>query len=105
MQVDKMSKWYDPSSSFFNISSWINFLAALGLRCCSGHPLGVVHGLPTAVASLVAELRAWTQKLLCTGVVASWHVGFYFPAQGSILCPMHWQADSYLPYHQGSRHT
>ena len=25
-----------------------------------------------------------------------------FPDQGSNPCPLHWQADSYSPYHQGS---
>lgn len=105
MKVDKMSKWSDPSSSFYKISSLINFLAALGLRCCSGHSLVDVHGLPTAVASLVAEHRAWVQKLSYTGVVALWRVGSYFPDQGSILCPTHWQADSYSLCHQGSLHT
>ena len=33
---------------FFNL-----FLAVLGLRCCTGFSLAVVHGLLLAVASLV----------------------------------------------------
>ena len=33
------------------------FLVVLGLRCCMGFSLDVVHGLLIAVASLVAEHR------------------------------------------------
>ena len=28
-----------------------------------------------------------------TGLVAPWHVGPWFPDQGSNLCPLHWKAD------------
>ena len=62
-----------------------------------------VHGLLTAVASLVAE-----HGLQAHGLQQLWHAGSVvvvhglscsaacgiFPDQGSNLCPLHWQEDS-----------
>ena len=102
------------SAYFFKI---INFLAALGLRCCTRAfsscgerelPFVAVHGLLTVVASLVAEhglqacglqqlwhagSRAQAQQLWRTGLVALWHVGIFLD-QRSNPCPLHWQVDS-----------
>ena len=45
--------------------------------------------------------RAQAQQLWRTGPVASRHMGS-LPDQGSIPCPLHWQADSQPLRHQGS---
>ena len=75
-----------------------------------GLALVAASGLLIAVASLVAEHRlgacrpqkfqlasprAQAQKLWGTGC------GIY-PDQGSNLCPLHWQMDSYPLLYQGS---
>ena len=95
------------------------FLAVLGLRCCEGfslfvesggHSLVAVHGLLTAVASLVAELRLWGTR---TSVVeahglssrGSWACSVacgILPGQDLNPCLLHWKADSLPPSHQGS---
>ena len=36
------------------------------------------------------------------GLVAPWHVGSYFPHQGSNPRPLHWKSNSSSPDHQGS---
>ena len=69
--------------------SWV-FIAACGLS------LVAVHGILTAVASLVTEHRL--QSLRASGVVVhglSCLVAYgYFSDQGSNLCLLHWQVDS-----------
>ena len=37
---------------------------------------------------------AWSQQLWTSGLVALWHVGSYFPNQGSNPGPLHWRGDS-----------
>ena len=64
----------------------------------------MVWGLLIAVASLVngaQTLGAWASELWCTNLVAPWHMKTFL-GQGLNPCPLHWQADSYPPYHQGS---
>ena len=51
----------------------------------------MVHGLPIAVASLVAEL--WHHRLTCSMACG------IFPDEGSNPCPLRWQADYYPLYH------
>ena len=84
-------------------------LVALGLHCCTeAFPscsklrllLVAMLGLLIATASLVAECRlsSWgTQALVAARM-------WIFLDQGSNLCPLHWQADFYSLYHQGSPH-
>ena len=63
------------------------FVAACGLAAASrGYSLVVVHGLLTAVASLISALEYWPQKLWYTGLVGSLACGI-FTDQGSNLCP------------------
>ena len=91
-------------------------LAEVGLHCCSpalSHlgELGLlfteVCGLLSAVSSLVGEhgLSSLGSRLSCSrehrfngcgthGLSCSTACGI-FPDQGSNLCPLHWQADSY----------
>ena len=99
------------------------FLAALGLRCCTqafsscgerGLLFVAVHGFLIAVVSLVVEHGCQAQRLQqlqhtgsvvvahglqSTGLVVVAHglscstaCGIFLD-QGSILCPLHWQAD------------
>ena len=77
---------------------------------------GLLSGLWCAGVS-----RQWLLLLGCTGsrppgfsscdTQASYSTGAWlphscgvFPHQGSNLCPLHWQVDSYPPDHQGSLH-
>ena len=61
-----------------------------------------VCGLLTAVASLGAEhgLQSTGSVVVVHGLSCSKTRGI-FPDQGSNLCPLHWQVDSYPLYHQG----
>ena len=97
-------------SFFFNV---FLFLAALGLHCrvwafssCSVQELLSSHG---AKASHCGGFSCWgAQALGPTGSVAAAHgrscstAYRISPGQGLNLCPLHWQADSYPLYHQGS---
>ena len=80
------------------------FLAALGLHCCAwafcscserGLLFVAVHGLLTAVASLVAEHRLYSEGsvVVVHGLSCSAARGIFLD-QGSNPCPLHWQADS-----------
>ena len=55
------------------------------------------------VASLVAEHRLESTGLVfvLSRLSCSTACGI-FPARGSNACPLHWQADYYPLYHQGS---
>ena len=57
-----------------------------------------------AAASPVAEHRLWSTRALVVVVqgLSSSMICEIFPDQGSNLCPLHWQADSYPLCHQGS---
>ena len=88
-------------------------LVALGLRCfsqafcsCSkwGLLFAVVHRLLIAAASLFAEHRfqgVWASVAVRHRLSCSVACGFCVD-QGSNLCPLHWQMDSYPLCHQGS---
>ena len=115
---------------FFFLHLWLSFnLLAysfiLGLHCCTWAFSGcrewrllcvVVHSSLTAAASLAAEhrflvhklqqlrlpgSRAWAQELWFEDFSCSMLCGI-FPDQGSNLCPLHWQVDSYPLHHWGS---
>ena len=101
------------------------FLAMLGLSCfqwafCICNKQGllfiVMYRLLIEVASLVQStgsrahrlqqlqplaFRTQTQYLWYTGLVALLHVEI-FPNKESNPCPLHWQADSYQLWHEGS---
>ena len=96
-----------PLLLFVKVNSRINFLAALGLRRCAWTLSGCCAGFSQRCLLLLqsTDAGAWAQRLSCTGIFASWHVSSYFPDQGSILCPLRWQEDSYSRCHQGSLHT
>ena len=98
----------------------IFFLAALGLCCCErafsscveqGLLFLAVCGPLIAVASLAVEhrlrvsglqpLQQEAQSLLRTDFIFSTACGV-LPDQGASLCSLHWQADSFPLYHQGS---
>ena len=74
---------------------YIFFLAALGLH-------GGEQGL-LLLQNRGSKTRA--QELWCPGLVATCHVGSYFPNQGSNLCPLQWKHR--VLDHQGSpkKHT
>ena len=93
------------------------FSAVLGLRCCARlSQVAVVRAaLPCRARSLVvlASLVPSTGPghigfsscsagsiVVADGLSCSEACGI-FPAQGSNLCPLHWQADSYPLHHQG----
>ena len=69
----------------------------LGLR------LVAEHELLTAVSSLVAEhgLQSLDSVVVAHGLSCSAACRIFL-GQGSNLCPLNWQADSYLLYHRGS---
>ena len=78
-------------------------MAVLGLHCCAGFSLVVVHGLLIAAASPVAE-----QGLKRTGSIVVVH-GFscsaacgILPDQGLNLRLLHWQVDSLPLSHRES---
>ena len=62
----------------------------------------------SAGASHCRGFSLWNTASRCSGSVVvvcglDWPVARgIFPDQGSNLCPLHWQADSYPLYHQGS---
>ena len=60
------------------------------------YSLVVVHGFLITVASLVAELGLKGSAVAVYGVSCSTAYRI-FQAQGSNLCPLHWQVDSYPP--------
>ena len=77
-------------------------MAALGHFCCmwafsncnkQGLHFFEVHGAPTAVASLVVELRLQASVVLAHRLSCSEACGVFLD-QRSNLCPLHWQADS-----------
>ena len=101
------------------------FWAVLGLCCCAqafsgcgkqGLPFIAVCSLPVVAASLVAEPRlqgAWASVVAAPGLKSTGSIAVVhrhscstaygiFPDQGSNLCPLSWQADSYPLHHQGS---
>ena len=61
------------------------------------------HGLYGAEASVVVApgLESVGSVVAAHRLSCSVACGI-LPDQGSILCPLHWQADSYPLYHQGS---
>ena len=62
-----------------------------------------MSGLLTASASLVEARAAGTPASVVVGLGLSCSpAGGILPGQGWNLCPLHWQADSYPPYQQGS---
>ena len=86
---------------------------------CRGHSLAAVHGLLTAVASLVSEqgLRgSWTSEVAARGLgscgsqslehrlngsgISCPSTGGILPDQGSNPCLLHWQVDSLPLSHQ-----
>ena len=93
-------------------------LAALGLHCCLGLSLVVVNGGYSALQYLGFSLcgfsccrararDSWTSAAAAHGLSHGVGLGCpmacgIFPDQGSKRRPLHWQADSYPPYHQGS---
>ena len=80
---------------------WLRTQAFSG---CGEHrlPPVAVGGRLTAAASLVAEhgLQSTGSVAVVHGLSCSETCGI-FPDQGSNLCPLHWQVDSYPLYHQG----
>ena len=86
-------------------------MVALGLHCCAlafsscsqqGYSLLAVNRL-TAVASLAAEPRLQGVGAVVVVHRLSCSLAYgIFPDQGSKLCPLYWQADSYPLEHQGS---
>ena len=114
---------------FFFLHLWLSFnLLAysfiLGLHCCMWAFSGcrerrllcvVVHSSLTAAASRCGAqvpgahaaaveapgLREWAQELWFADFSCSMLCGI-FPDQGSNLCPLHWQVDSYPLHHWGS---
>ena len=94
------------------------FLAVLGLHCCLGLSLVVVNGGYSSLQhpgfSLCGSSCCRARALDSRASVVAAHglsrgVGLgcsmacgIFPDQGLNLCPLHWQADSYPPYQQGS---
>ena len=86
-------------SIFFYFILLMSFLVALGLHCF----LWASRGLLIAVASLVSEHRLSAHVLQSLEHTALVHKACgVFLAQGWNPCPLHWQADSYPLYHQGS---
>ena len=95
-------------------------MAVLDLCCCTwafsscggqGQLFISVHGLLIAVVSLVAEHRLWVSRLqwfqYSGSVIVVNELSYYatceiFWDQGSNSCPLHWKANSYPLYHQGS---
>ena len=84
------------------------FLVALGLRCClrafsscgeRGLLFIVVHRPFTVVASL--NLGTWAQELWHTGISCSMACEIFWD-QRLNPCPLYWEVDFYIPYHQGS---
>ena len=86
------------------------FRVALGLRCCAW-AFSPCRGYSSCGASLVAKHRLYGMWALVVRHSGSVVVGHglscsmacgIFPDRESNPCPLHWQADSYPPYHQGS---
>ena len=113
MSITMYSKYWC-LSFFFKINSFLLFLVALCFLCCTGAVSGcgqqgllfvVVYRL-IVVVSFVAEHRLGMRasivgvRRLSSGFGALWHVESSM--QGSNLCPLHWQADSFPLYHPGS---
>ena len=75
----------------------------LGLCCYTSFSLVEVHGLLTAVVSLVAEhgFQSTDSAVVAHGFSCSAAYGIFLD-QGSNLCFLHWQEDSVLLSHQGS---
>ena len=67
------------------------FLAVLGLNCCTGSSLVVVHGRLIAEASLVAEHRLqcpWASVVAAHRLSCPVACGIFLK-QGSNACPLH----------------
>ena len=75
----------------------------LDLCCCRSFSLVEVHGLLTAVVSLVAEhgFQSTDSVVVAHGFSCSAAYGIFLD-QGSNLCLLHWQTDCILLSHQGS---
>ena len=117
----KQHQW--PCDFFFTFIFLFNLLAALGPYCCFRAFCGcserelvllAVDGLPIVVTCCRAQaLGAWTSVGAARGLsccsfravepqahnCSSWaqllHITWNLPDQGSNLCPLHWQAESY----------
>ena len=87
---------------FFFFKRLIIILAMLGLRCCVGFSIVMVHGLLIVEASRVTEHRLsghGPQLQHMGSLVAACELRCsvthgIFPDEGSNLCLLHWQADS-----------
>ena len=91
------------------LKSFVCIFDCVGLRCCKrAVPQFQWRGeLPSVVVPGLLSVR-----LLLLRSVGSRRMGFssctrvvthkLFPEEGSNLCPLHWQTDSYLLYLQGS---
>ena len=92
------------SLSFLNFCAGSSLLRGFLELGCSGL-LTVAAPRCGAQASLVAACRLTTASLVAVivahGLCYSSGCGITL-IQGSNLCPLHWQADSYPLYHQGS---
>ena len=67
-----------------------------GFSCCRAQVLGHMGSVVTASGTSSTgslDVAHWLSCSVACGL---------FPDQGLSLCPLHWQADSYLLYHQGS---
>ena len=99
--------WLNPSY-YFILFFWLCWIFAavcqLSLVAVSwGCSRVAVLILLTLVASLVeGALECWLSRYGTQALVA--HACGIFLDQGSNLCPLHWQADSYPLDHQGSPH-
>ena len=85
----------------------------LGRHCRSGLSLVVVSGhcpalqYPGFSCCRAQALDSWASVAAAHGLSRDVGLGCpmacgIFPDQGSNRCPLHWQADSYPPYHLGS---
>ena len=80
---------------FFNNFIYL-FLAVLGLHCCVGSSLVVVHALLMVTPPFIAEHRlcsAWASVVVAHGLSCPAACGI-LPDQGLNGCPLHWQVDS-----------
>ena len=90
-----------------------------GLHCCLGLSLVAVNGGSSSLqhpgfslcgssCCTAQALDSWASVVAAHGLSRGVGLGCskacaIFPDQGSNRCPLHWQADSYPPCHQGSR--
>ena len=83
-------------------SFFLSFLAVLGLHCCAGFSLAVVHGLLIAAASVAEQgLKRTGSIVVAHGFSCSATCGI-LPDQGLNLCLLHWQVDSLPLSHRES---